>query len=228
MPLIVCTVKGTGTAAARDRAQRPGRALQRQHRLQPVRSGCDRQSKVSVPASSRDRGSSSRPGRRPSRASACRRSPARRVPGLPRRCSAPGRGAGCRCACWRRTRRSSHAARVRCRAASSMVRRIVLSGLVGHVRVLLVDVDRRAVEVREAHREAAAVHEAGLGADPGCRVVVVVRVEPDPVRELDLGNRRPVGPEDAVGAARDGRRDAVYLRGECAELGVEDAPSCGR
>ena len=51
----------------------------------------------------------------------------------------------------------------------------------------------------------------GLVADPAAGVVVVVRVEPDPVRELDLRLRRPVDPVDAVGAAGDRRRDARVL-----------------
>ena len=85
----------------------------------------------------------------------------------------------------------------------------------------LVDVDRRAVEVGEAHREAAAVHEAGLGADPGAGVVVVVGVHPDAAGELDLGVRGPVRPVDAVRAARDLRRDARVLR-------LERAPAACR
>ena len=109
-----------------------------------------------------------------------------------------------------------------------MVAGYAWSGLVGHVRVLLVDVDRRAVEVREAHREAAAVHEAGLRADPGAGVVVVVRVHPDAVRELDLGVRRPVGPVDAVGAARDGRRDARVLGLRTARAGCRRRRPAGR
>ena len=91
-------------------------------------------------------------------------------------------------------------------------RRVRLRRLVGHVRVRLVDVDRRPVEVGEAHREAAAVHEAGLRADPAGRVVVVVGVHPDPAGELDLRVRGPVRPVDAVGAARDLGRDVRVLR----------------
>ena len=98
---------------------------------------------------------------------------------------------GCRCACWRRRRRSSRSGRARCRAACRWWPGTAGRRLVGHVRVLLLDVDRRPVEVGEAHREAAAVHEAGLRADPAAGVVVVVPVQPDSVRELHLGLRGP-------------------------------------
>src|SRR6185295_20033819 len=51
-------------------------------------------------------------------------------------------------------------------------------------------------------------------------IVVVVRVHADPPRRLDLGVRDPVGPEDAVRAARDLRWEARVLPLELRKLRV--------
>ena len=72
--------------------------------------------------------------------------------------------------------------------------------------------------LREAHRHAGAGEHARPVLHPRRRPVVVVRVEPDAVRGLDLGLRAPVAPRDAVRAVRRRRRDAREGRGEVRQL----------
>ena len=59
-------------------------------------------------------------------------------------------------------------------------------------------------------------------------IVVVVRVEPDAVRALDLRLGRPVVPGDAVHALGGGRRDALVLAPERGQLRVEEAGQARR
>ncbi|ABF86640.1 hypothetical protein MXAN_3655 [Myxococcus xanthus DK 1622] len=102
------------------------------------------------------------------------------------------------------------------------VQRVGLAGLVRHLRGELVDVQRSAVQVREAHGQAGASEHTRAVLHPVVGPVIVVGVQADAVQARHLGLGGPVAERDAVRAVGDGRGDSGEGGREAGELWGEE------